>query len=587
VTISTRFGIVLAFLAAGCGTAFLGDVTQSHEGTKPPAAKRDKDKDKDKDEGAKKEDAKGEGADEKKEEKKDEKEKPEEVPAKVDVRCVTARRLPFTITVDGLGRTEPLPECVGSLTAAVEGHVHELLVKLGDTVKAGQPILQLDPTVAKAALAEKQANRDSLIAALKLLVSVPRPEESRPHELAVETAKISLEHDKQQVEILRPLVSQNDISKKQFHDAEVLYEQAKVALQTAEAQLKLFMTGPRPEAVEEGQTKIKMAEQAVASSKETLDLHTLRAPIAGVVESLNCHPGQTLTIGTAVGEVIDIRRLFVTVYFPARVTRLLQPGMIAKVDLSDGAHPASESSAKDKDEKKESEPAASDKGKEKDGGKDTDNKDVDKEKGEKEKEDKDVVSGKVAFIGNSADPQTGNYAVRILMDNEGGRLRLGQVVKATILLRTEEPQIAVPETAIFDQGEGPLLAVVREGKIRLLHPELGATQDGNVAVTKTDLKEGEKVIVEGAYGVEDDKVEVGNILPEKPAEKEKAEGDSKEKEKAGESKEKEKEPAESKEKSAAESKEKGAAESKEKGPADSKEKAPAEAKEKAKGGERE
>jgi multidrug efflux pump subunit AcrA (membrane-fusion protein) len=111
--------------------------------------------------------------------------------------------------------------------------------------------------------------------------------------------------------------------------------------------------------------------------------------------------------------------------------------------------------------------------------------------------------GKVTFIGNSADPQTGNYAVRILMDNEGTRLRLGQVVKVTVVLKSEQSQIAVPETAVFDQGEGPLLAVIRDKKLKLLHPELGATEDGNVAVTKTDLKEGEPVVVEGAYAVRD------------------------------------------------------------------------------------
>jgi HlyD family secretion protein len=490
VTICTRFGILrvgsllagslLALLTAGCGPAFLGEVPRPSEGAKPTAhsdakaagdasAKGDKeDIAHDKDKTAKKEDAKAEAGDEKKDEKEDKKEEKkdakdeEKIAGHVDVRCVTARRLPFAITVDGLGRTEPLPECVGSLTAAVEGHVHDLLVKIGDPVKARQAILQLDPTVAKATLAEKEANRDSLVAALKLLQSLPRPVETKAAELAVEQAKIAVEHDQSQIESLRPLLPHNEVSPKVFHDAEVALKQAQVLLQTAQAQLLLMMSGPRPEAVAEGQTKIAMAEQAVASSRETLALHTLRAPIAGVVESLNCHPGQTLTIGTSVGEVIDLRRLFVTVYFPARVTRLLQPGMVARVDLSDGAHPASESDAKD------------------------------------------VISGKVSFIGSAADPQTGNYAVRILMENNGMRLRSGQVVKAIVVLKNEEPQIAVPEAAIFDQGEGPLLAVVREGKIKLLHPELGATDGGNVAVAKTDLKEGEPVVVEGAYGVADD-----------------------------------------------------------------------------------
>ncbi len=252
----------------------------------------------------------------------------------------------------------------------------------------------------------------------------------------------------------------------------MLLKQARVQLRTAEAQLKLMTLGPRQEAVDEAKTKIAMADQAVASSQATLDLHTLCAPIAGTVESLNCHPGQTLTIGTAVGEVIDIRELFVTVYFPARTTRLLHPGMLARVDLSDGGHPESESAAKD------------------------------------------VLGGKLTFIGSAADPQTGNYPVRILIDNKGTRLRLGQVVKTTVLLKTEESLIAVPDAAIFDQGEGPVLAVVRDKKIKLLHPELGAIEDGNVAVSKTDLKEGEPVVVEGAYAVKDGTE--ATILPDPP-----------------------------------------------------------------------
>jgi multidrug efflux pump subunit AcrA (membrane-fusion protein) len=467
VTISTRFaillvGIPLACLAPGCGTAFWSTVSQSGEAAKPAK-------------GEPPGDAKGDdkNADDKKGDEKKDEPGEEKIPGHVDVRCVTVRRLSFAITVDGLGRTEPLPECVGSLTATVEGHVHQLFVRIGDTVKANQPILQLDPTVAKATLAEKEANRDSLVAALKLLESLPRPEERRAAELAVETAKIGVEHDQAQVDSLRPLLSQKDVSPKQFHDAEVLLKQAEVQRQTAEAQLKLMMTGPRPEAVAEAKTKIAMADEGVASSRATLALHILRAPIAGVVESLNCHPGQTLPIGTPIGEVIDIRRLFVTVYFPARTTRLLQPGMAARVDLSDGgSHPESESVAKD------------------------------------------TLVGKVAFIGSAADPQTGNYAVRILMENDGTRLRLGQVVKVNVVLKNEESRIAVPEAAIFDQGEGPLMAVIREGKLKLLHPELGTNQAGNVAVAKTDLKEGEPVVVEGAYGVPDDTD--ATILPEGP-----------------------------------------------------------------------
>ena len=91
------------------------------------------------------------------------------------------------------------------LTPAVEGHVHELLVEQGRPVKKGQPIVELDKAVAQADLAEKTATRDGLVASLALLKSIPRPEERRATELAVEQAKVALEQARIAADRLRSL----------------------------------------------------------------------------------------------------------------------------------------------------------------------------------------------------------------------------------------------------------------------------------------------------------------------------------------------------------------------------------------------
>ena len=75
--------------------------------------------------------------------------------AHVAVHTEPARRGTLVRTVEGLGRSEAVPEKLATLTPAVEGHVHELLVKQGETVKKGQPIVELDKAVALADLAEK------------------------------------------------------------------------------------------------------------------------------------------------------------------------------------------------------------------------------------------------------------------------------------------------------------------------------------------------------------------------------------------------------------------------------------------------
>ena len=82
--------------------------------------------------------------------------------ASVTVQVVPARFDRSARIVEGLGRCEALPDHIATLTPAVEGHVHELLVKQGDPVKKGQPIVELDEAVARADLAEKTATRDGL-----------------------------------------------------------------------------------------------------------------------------------------------------------------------------------------------------------------------------------------------------------------------------------------------------------------------------------------------------------------------------------------------------------------------------------------
>jgi multidrug efflux pump subunit AcrA (membrane-fusion protein) len=112
-----------------------------------------------------------------------------------------------------------------------------------------------------------------------------------------------------------------------------------------------------------------------------------------------------------------------------------------------------------------------------------------------------TMPGAVDFVGRVADAQSGNLPVRILVDNRTGCLALGQTIRATVTLRERARAVQVPTAAIMDLGEGPVLGVVRGGKAVMLRPRLGAAHDGWVAVSNTDLKDGEPVIVEGGYNL--------------------------------------------------------------------------------------
>ncbi len=315
--------------------------------------------------------------------------------------------------------------------------------------------------MALADLAEKTATRDGLKASLALLKSVPRPEERRANELAVEQAKVALERAKQAAARLRPLLARHEVSEQQVFEADLAVTTARLQQESAEALLRTMMIGPRPEAVAEAETKITVAEGAVAFSKAHLDYHTIRSPIDGVLDSLTCHPGQTIAIGAPIGEVVDTRQVLVSIYLPPRSAQKIRVGQKARV--------------KGVVSHREAAPAApaEDAGQE----------------------------GKVEFVGRIADAQTGNLPVQILVDNPDGRLTLGQTMGVTITVDEHSGVLEVPSQAILDLGEGPILSVVRDGKAVVLHPEAGTPHDGWVAVTGTDLKEGEPVIVEGGYNL--------------------------------------------------------------------------------------
>jgi len=379
--------------------------------------------------------------------------------AHVVVRTTAAQRRVIAQTIDALGRCDSVPENEALLTPAIEGRVTAILVQQGALVMAGQPIIQLDATLAKAELAEKQAARGSLVAALDLLQSLPRKEEQEASRLAVEQAKIAVNRARALVDRLRPLRARNEISEQQMFEAEQALAQAMLQQQTAEAQLEVLVLPPRPQAIAEMKAKIHAAERAVATSQARLDLLTISAPINGVLDRLNCRLGQTIPIGFDVGTILDTQQMLVIAWLPVLSSEHVQVGQPAEIRLGDASS----------------------------GG-----------------EDEAVLKGEVVFKGHLADVQTGNIPVHVHVETSENKLVVGQTVNVSIGIEQSNATLAVPEVAIHDEGEGPAITVVRNGKTVVLQPQFGAAQNGWVAVIGSNLKEGELVVTAGAYNLPND-----------------------------------------------------------------------------------
>jgi multidrug efflux pump subunit AcrA (membrane-fusion protein) len=378
--------------------------------------------------------------------------------AVVTARVANVQRRPISEAVFALGTCEALLDKSAVLTPAVEGQVSEILVKHGEKVKAGQPIVRLNAKLAEANLQEKISTVAGLKASLKLLQTLPRPEEQKSYQLAIDDAKVALQKAKAVAERLRPLRERGDIPEQQLSEAELTVEQSRLALEKAESQYKAAMLGPRPEAVDEAQSHIATAEAGVAVAQRQLDLLTLRSPIDGVIDRIACKLGQTLAVGALVAEVVEVKQLEVLAWLPAFEAARVHLGQSAEI-RSGGA---SES---------------------------------------KENLSNAAIPGKVTFVGGVVDPQTGSLPIRILIENSADHFALGQTVAAAIAVREKPDVLAVPTAALDDLGDGPRLNVVRDGKSVVLHPRLGIKNKEWVEIEGTDLKAGEAVVVEGGYNL--------------------------------------------------------------------------------------
>ena len=357
----------------------------------------------------------------------------------VRVRVQPAERRTIAEKVSGLGRCEAIPDRFAVLTAAAEGRVVHLPKQPGAEVKAGEAVVELDTTIAARNLTEKEAARDFQKVSLRATIDQAQ--------LAVDKARAAAEH-------LRPLRKRGEVSETILYEAELALRQATLQLTTAQSQYDVLVAPPQ--AVAEGKVRIDPAQAAVDTAKAQLELLTIRSPIAGVLNSLNCQLGQTLSVGTAVGDVVDSGRLNVVVWLSVADARRVKTGQTAQICVCDAA---------------------------------------DKTKCE--------TTGAVKVIGKMVDPQTGNLPVRILVENAGGTLTLGQAVSATIVVR-QEKVLAVPVEGVHNLGEGPVISVVRGGKSAILHdPKLGMKDEHWVAVSGTDLEPGEAVIKEGGYNLPD------------------------------------------------------------------------------------
>lgn len=354
-----------------------------------------------------------------------------------------------------LGTTQPLPNRAARLSAAIEGRVLSTLgdgkgstLVEGQEVHVGQVIVQLDDRIAR-------ANRDKVAASQAEIV-----EQKKQADYGVELAQIEV---KRLEELGRtastgaplPLVSRIEL------------EKARIALKDAESKQKAVAA------------RIEAAKAELAALDEQLDYYKVKAPIKGRLGAIQVVPGQTLTVGMTIADIVDLEDIDVLCFVP--------PHAASRLALDQSAHCAFQRPTPDQEQS---------------------------------------VLGKVAFIAVQAQPETGNFAVKVRFPNRDLNLRANRVLSVQVLTKPRQERLTIPETALLEDQDPPGVVVVQEvetkkdkegkeekfGKARKLRALLGVRDRAQHVVEILGLEDPDKkekiapekvlFIIEGAHGLQ-------------------------------------------------------------------------------------
>jgi membrane fusion protein (multidrug efflux system) len=236
-----------------------------------------------------------------------------------------------------------------------------------------------------------------------------------------------------------------------------LLEQAEVSSRLAEIQAgrreRLYQENVLSrEELDESRTSMEVARATAAEARAEFVQGEVRAPIAGVVESLDADPGEYVSKGQQLMELVDRDVVRVIVSVPELDVRYLSPGSEAGVTVD--AWPGRQ------------------------------------------------WKGRVSFVSAKADSATRTFSVRVLVDNADGAIRPGMLARASFLRREIEGAVTAPLSAVQDKGGERLLFVEEDGTARARTVELGVIQGGVVQIL-SGLALGENLIIAGQGAVED------------------------------------------------------------------------------------
>jgi HlyD family secretion protein len=208
------------------------------------------------------------------------------------------------------------------------GRVKEVLVREGEQVNGGQPILRLETGDLEAQKLQAQGQVQQAEANFAKVSG--QGFSSRRQEIAAARARLQTQQiagEKAELDFNRTkkLFSAGVSTTVEMENSDIALRNATTQRAMLQAQLDQVLRGT-PEDVRAAEGQLEIAHGRLQQIETMLNELTVRAPTAARVETLNLRPGDILAADAIAGKLLEPDQLYVRIYVPETQLGYIHPG---------------------------------------------------------------------------------------------------------------------------------------------------------------------------------------------------------------------------------------------------------------------
>ena len=209
----------------------------------------------------------------------------------------------------------------------------------GSKIKAGQPLLQLDPQLQQLKVDKAKAEVQRAQAALELLLQGNRAEQIAAAAARMEQARLKRNDSVRQLNRATQLRAQKLIAQADLDAAELSAQVARAQYADVDQQLQELQAGSRPELVTQARFSLDSAQQTLNAELKLLADLTLVASRDGVLEDLPYHIGERVPQGAALAVIAADAAPYARVYLPQTALSQFSTGQQVQIRVDGQSQP--------------------------------------------------------------------------------------------------------------------------------------------------------------------------------------------------------------------------------------------------------